>query len=344
MTNRQLMIRPDLNAFDGYVSARECGSSIGVCLNANELPWGEWNRYPNQQPPEMQALLADYYGVETNQLLITRGSGEGIDTLVRLCCSAYRSSLVVLEPTFGLYRVAAQLQGVVVRAAAFEGAQTDVVAEVLRCVVPDTALVFLCSPNNPTGTVLSLSEIERLCLALQEQCMVVIDEAYIEFSDQRSASCLMDVLTNLVILRTCSKALGLAAVRVGSMIANAAFIRAARQVLAPYPLSGPSIDIVCEQLRPAGRVCLDRQLKRIVTERQVLEKKLNALDVIGRVWPSQANFLLVESEYDLVSACAESGIVIRDMSQVMGRSFCARISVGSANENDALVNRIRSLK
>lgn len=338
------LARQDITAMTAYRSARSEALQGNVYLDANENPFcnPRFNRYPEQQPTELVALLANKYGIDKNQLLITRGSDEGIDLLVRLFCCAGIDKIIICPPTYGMYKVAATIQGaetIEVPLIKPKGFTLDVDA-IMRAWEPGVKLVFVCSPNNPTGNVLPKSDILSLCRLLDDKSIVVVDEAYIEFSDSESVGDYINDYPNLIILRTLSKAYGLASVRCGSTIANNEIITMLKKIIAPYPIPAPVTDIIKDQLNSDNA---QNTIDMIKQERSKLVEFLNALPIIKKVWKSQTNFLLIQAvNADIImNACLKNGIVLRNRSNEYGLNNCIRITIGSPNEN-ALLREVLS--
>lgn len=340
------LVRPDLREFAGYASARRGKERGSIWLNANESPWpapGALNRYPDPQPAALRDALAALYGAVSECVLVGRGSDEAIDLLVRALCRAGQDAVVVTPPVFGMYAVSARLQGApLAEVPLIEGeagfrVDIDAVARVAH--ERGAKLVFLCSPGNPTGEALTPGEIARLAAALEGRAMVVVDEAYGEYSAQPSAIELMQAHPNLAVLRTLSKAHGLAAARIGALIAPAELVGVLRNCQAPYPLPSPCVALALEALTPA---VLARTRERIATTRRERERLFAALDAVPgvrRVHASQANFLLVrfedaQSAYDRLLG---RGVVVRDMRGATQLGDALRISIGTAAENDAVL-------
>ncbi|MCF5946596.1 aminotransferase class I/II-fold pyridoxal phosphate-dependent enzyme, partial [Xanthomonas perforans] len=244
------LVREDLRAFAGYSSARTSALQGDVWLNANESAWANpadpdasTRRYPDPQPQGLRSALAALYGCAPEQLLIGRGSDEAIDLLVRGLCVPGRHAVLVTPPVFGMYAVCARLQNAplvdVPLVDGPDGFHADIPAIVARALASNAKLVFLCSPSNPAGSAIALEQIEQALQALQGKALVVVDEAYGEFSDVPSAVGLLGRYDNLAVLRTLSKAHALAAARIGTLIANAELIALLRRCQAPYPVPTP---------------------------------------------------------------------------------------------------------
>lgn len=340
------LLRPDLAGFVPYASARRVGADAPVRLDANELPWPDGvdgplpNRYPEPQPRELRSALADLYGVGTENVWIGRGSDEAIDLLMRAFCRAGRDAVISIEPTFGMYRTAATLQGARYRAVKLlpeDDFQLDVDA-LLAQVDADTRLVILCSPNNPTGT-LHHACIDTLASALQGRALLVIDEAYIEFADTPSAAIWLDRHENLAVLRTLSKAHGLAGARIGALLGSAALVRFIGSIAAPYPLPAPSISAALAVLTPAARTLAGQRIAMLRAERERVSDALSTLPVIDKVWRSSGNFVLFRGRDagNLFHLALENGVLLRDVSAQSGLGGCLRMSMGRPDENDLVL-------
>ena len=347
--------RPDLLRLAGYSSARMEASGGRILLNANESPWPQddaapLNRYPDPQPPRLRALLADLYGVDASQLLIGRGSDEMIDLLVRGFCRAGQDAILVQPPTFGMYAVCAAVQGASVRTVPLRGDEfTPDFEGVIAAVAASTAavpshaepikIVFACAPNNPTGGLPVRSDLLRLARALRDRALLVIDEAYIEFADADSFAGDVAGNPNLVVLRTLSKAHGLAAARVGCMIAAPEIVAFLRRIMPPYPLPTPCSDAAEAALTVESLRHTRERIAMLRAERERLRQCLRTHPAVRAVLPSQANFLTVRFD-DAGARYAEllaAGIVVRDVRRYPGLADALRISIGTPEENAAVL-------
>jgi histidinol-phosphate aminotransferase len=345
------LVRPDLRDFGGYSSARKEARGGRVFLNANESPWapaiegGEGlNRYPDPQPEELVERLARLYGVDADSLLVGRGSDEPIDLLVRALCRAGEDAVLICPPTFGMYSVAARVQnarlievpltstGSAERPFALDA---DALIEAARA--NPVKLVFLCSPNNPTGQALPMESIERIADALAGRAIVVVDEAYGEFMAQPSALNLRARFPHLAVLRTLSKAHALAGARIGSLIAAPELIRVLRAIMAPYPISAPCARAALAALAPELLAQTRAHVDALIAQRESLREALQQTPGVLGVYPSDANFLVVRVADPAVTyrRALEAGVVLRDVSRYPLLSDCLRISIGSAAENAA---------
>lgn len=344
------LVREDLRGFSGYRSARSDKLEGGIWLNANESPYpnpadaeGQARRYPDPQPAALRQALADLYGCQPEQLLAGRGSDEAIDLLIRALCRPGADSIVVNTPTFGMYAVCARLHGTrVIDVPLREGGDGfacdfEAMASIVQC--EDAKILFLCSPGNPTGSLLPLAQIEALATRLEGRALVVVDEAYAEYAQADSAIGLISRRPNIAVLRTLSKAYALAGVRLGTVIADAALITVLRNCQAPYPLPTLCADAALKAIGDAARSATSEHVATVVAERNRLYGAIAVLPGVRRVYPSRANFLLVRFD-DAEGAFQRllgAGIVVRDMRAVPGLGDALRITVGTPAQNAALM-------
>lgn len=343
------LARPEVRALAPYSSARMEAGAAGVMLNANESPWpppGDalgLNRYPDPQPAALRSRLAALYGVHEDQVLVGRGSDEAIDLLVRAFCRPGEDAIAISPPTFGMYAVCAGVQGAAVEALPLAADFTLDPEAVLAGLSGAVKLIFVCSPNNPTGGLVPLQAIERLAAALAGRALVIVDEAYMEFAGADSATRLLDRYPNLCILRTLSKAWALAGARIGVLLANAEVIALLRRIMAPYPLPTPCVHAAMAALDAEGeRLTLER-VASTVRERERMAAALAVLPGVRTVHPSRANFLTVhlDDASGVYRALAGRGIVVRDVGRYRGLSGCLRFSIGTPDENTRLLEVLR---
>jgi histidinol-phosphate aminotransferase len=342
------LARPELLRLQPYSSARMEANSGRVWLNANELPWSQagvatsaLNRYPEPQPTELLAAMASLYGVTPDRIFVGRGSDEAIDLLTRAFCTAGASNVIVSPPTFGMYAVTARIQGAAVREVALRSEQGYAYDAdgVLAQVTAQTRIVYLCNPNNPTGNAFELSLIERMATALRDRALLVVDEAYAEFSEAESAISLLARFDNLVVLRTLSKAHGLAGARIGVAIADAAIVELLRKIMPPYPLPLSCIQAALSALQPAALTQTQDRIVLIRSERERLRSALARADGVQEILASAANFLTVRlRDAELAYATlSRAGVIVRSLRKYAGLEDALRISIGTREENDAVV-------
>jgi histidinol-phosphate aminotransferase len=346
MSDILALARPEIRAL-APAAAHSGGAASAVRLHANENPWPDeadhapvaLNRYFDGQPRALIESLAAYYGVEPDAVLVTRGSDEAIDLLVRAFCRAGEDRIAVCTPTFGMYRFSAEVQGAGVLAVPLaQDFRLNAEALIGRW-TPDVKVVFLCSPNNPTGNAFEPAAVESVLAALAGRAIVAIDEAYLEFSAQHGFLGRLARYPGLVILRTLSKAHGLAGARCGAAIAAPALVALLGRIMPPYALPGPTIVAALDALRPERLARTRRRIGEIVAERGRLGAALASLPDVVRVWPSEGNFLLVEftDAARALGAASASGFLLRDFPRLPELARCLRITVGSRAENDRLL-------
>lgn len=349
------LARPAIQALEPYASARMESRGGAVFLNANESPWppfgqdAGWNRYPDPQPSSLVARLAGLYGVAPDQVLVGRGSDEGIDLLVRAFCGADRDAILVSPPTFAMYSVCARVQGAQVIEVPLRPDFSVDAEAILAAIAPEVKLVFVCAPNNPTGTGVPRAMILRMARALSGRALLVVDEAYVEFvaagGDFGSVARRVGEVENLVVLRTLSKAWALAGVRVGALLADARVVALLRKLMPPYPLPVPSIATVSRVLSDEGERVMWARTAVIRGERVRMRDALAELPCVQAVLPSQANFLAVRfhdagAAHDALLA---AGVVVRDVRRYLNLGNVLRITLGAPTENDRVLEVLRSL-
>ena len=343
------LARPELRGIRPYVpGAYEPGC---IRLNANESPWrtpGDTserglNVYPPPRPTVLQAKLAGYYGIEQRQILVTRGSSEAIDVLIRGFCTAGRDKILVCPPTFDMYRLYAGIQNAgVVRVPLL--AQRDFALDtdkILAAIDAQTKLIFICSPNNPTGQSMARADIEQICRETAGRSIVVIDEAYHEFAESGDFLDLRNRYEHVVLLRTLSKFVSLAGVRCGLIVATPELIDFAQVVLPPYTFPTPSIELVQQALSADALRVSEERVTLLKRERARLSAALRDVPQVLQVYPSDANFILVKTRHGEVfrETARRAGILVRTFDDPLLQD-CVRITVGRPGDNDQLLQAI----
>jgi len=341
------LARPDILALKAYEHA--AWQPEFARLHANELPWraaedeslAGLNLYPEPQPRALLERLAKLYQVEKDTLLVSRGSDEAIDLLVRAFCRAGEDAVMICPPTFGMYAACARIQGAQVIQAplnAADGFTLDPKA-LIGCCASAVKLVFLCSPNNPTGHLLSQEAILDVADSLAERALVVVDEAYIEFSTRASIAALVARRPQLAVLRTLSKAHGLAGARLGTLIADPEVIALLKKLIAPYAIPQLTLEAVLKILSPSHLRSLHRRIQDIRAERDRMAEALSRLPGVRQVLPSEANFLLVRFA-DPAAALARAlaaRLLVRDARGYLGLEDALRVSIGTSLRNAQLL-------
>ncbi len=352
-------VRAHFKTLQGYVSAgMEAGKSADkIYLNANENPYElpgleGLNRYPEPQPLALLEAFAQNYGVENNQVVITRGADEALVILTKIFCEPHEDQILINSPTFGMYGVDARAMpaGVVdvpllKRDGAFVLDHEQIIAKA-RDAQQKIKLVFLCSPNNPTGNSFSHDVIADICEALEGHAVVILDETYAEFSKAGSMVEDLGSTPNLIILRTLSKSYSFAGMRMGCMLCgDTDFIALVRsKALDAYPLPRLSIEAAFHVLSPEIKAIAQGNIAKILEDRGRVEAALKASDKVVHVYPSDANFLLFEMK-NAAAFCAyaaEHNVIIRDFSGKAGTENCLRLSIGLPEENDRILALLRS--
>lgn len=343
------LARPDVRALEPYSSARGEAGAGSIWLNANESPWppfgldADWNRYPDPQPAALVRRLAQLYGVAPDQLLVGRGSDEGIDLLVRAFCSAGRDAVLISPPTFGLYAVCAGLQGAGIVEVPLRRDCTLDIDAVRRAASPAVRIVFACAPNNPTGVATPRTALLELASSLSGRALLVVDEAYVEFTEPgeafASVAPCIDALENLVVLRTLSKAWALAGIRIGTLLANREVISLLRRIMPPYPLPTPCVEAALQALSDDGLALMEQRCAQTRAERTRMCIALSRLACVREVLPSQANFLTVRfQEADAAwRSLSNAGIVVRNVRGHPALGDALRITLGTPAENDQVL-------
>jgi histidinol-phosphate aminotransferase len=323
-------------------------------LHANEAPWrppgdataAGLNRYPEPQPKALVARLAALYGVAPDMLLVGRGSDEAIDLLSRIYLRAGTDAILQCPPTFGMYRVAAHIQGAGVVEVPLErdlGWRLDP-GRLLAAWRPAMKIVYLCSPNNPTANAFDLEAIEAVCTALDGKAIVAVDEAYIEWSGRRSLAAWLERFPTLAVLRTLSKAHALAGARIGALLAHPDLIELARRVIPPYSLAQPTIEAALRALEPDALAAARARIETLLAERDYLRARLERTALVAKVWPSDTNFLMVDSEdaNRFLRLSMAGGTLVRDLRANPALPSALRVSVGTREENDALIDSLEA--
>jgi histidinol-phosphate aminotransferase len=342
------LARPNIVALKPYAHAAWLPSLTR--MHANEAPWrpagdasiAGLNRYPEPQPQALIERMAALYGVCAAQVLATRGADEAIDVLSRIYLRAGSDAILQCGPTFGMYQVAARIQGAAVIELPLDRNHDwslDPEA-VLDAWQPHIKLVYLCSPNNPTANLMSEAALSRICSALDGKAIVVIDEAYVEWSRAASLTAWLPQFQTLAILRTLSKAHALAGARVGALLAAPELIEIAGRVIPPYALAQPTIEAALRALEPEELAASQVRLEELLAERDYLRGGLANSPLVAKVWPSDANFLLIDCrDADLfMNRSIAGGLIVRDLRAHPALPHSLRVSVGTRAQNDRLLN------
>jgi histidinol-phosphate aminotransferase len=338
------LLRANIKKLVPYSSARdEFNGTADVFLDANENSYGSplihwYNRYPDPLQWKVKEKLSTVKGVPARQIFLGNGSDECIDILFRCFCEPRIDNVIIVPPTYGMYEVSANINDIAVKKVPLTtGFQLNVPA-IEEAVDENTKIIFLCSPNNPTGNSLVREDVEAILNNYFG--LVVIDEAYINFSKFRSFTLSLDEYPNLVVLHTLSKAWGLAALRLGMAFGSAEIVNIMNKVKPPYNIGQASQELALKALDQIGEV--NEMIQLIVKERQSLAEKLRRLAIVEKVYDSDANFLLVKTTdaRGIYNYLLGKGIVVRDRSKVELCAGCLRITVGTGKENGELTDAL----
>lgn len=347
------LINENLVPLKPYESARRLYSGGQDWLNANESPYSNeyavdsshFNRYPSCQPSAVVNGYAAYAGLNKEQVIVTRGADEGIELLIRTFCTPGKDKILICPPTYGMYAISAETCDIgVVKVPLKADFSLDV--EAIKA-VDDVNVVFICSPNNPTGTSVADCEIEAVLTHFADKALVVVDEAYIEFEEARfqagtTWASKFAQYPNLVVLRTLSKAFALAGLRCGFTLANQNVIDALLKVIAPYPIPEPVAQIAAQALSPENITRLQQQVAQINSDKQGLADALASKAGITLVGDCRANFVLFHfaKSSEMMQYLVAQGMLIRDQSKQLNLGNCLRATVGSAEQNARLLQLI----
>lgn len=339
--------RENIKNLSPYSTARdEFKGEASIFLDANENSFGsplpaDYNRYPDPLQLDLKDAISKIKGVPIENMFLGNGSDEAIDLLIRAFCNPGKDNIIILPPTYGMYEVSANINDIEVKKVnLLPDYQLDL-GRIAESIDSNTKIIFICSPNNPTGNSLIRSDIETILANFKG--LVVIDEAYINFSRQKSFIQELTEYANLVVLQTFSKAWGLAAIRLGMAFSSTPVIDILNKVKPPYNINQPTQDLALAALENIQQV--NEWIRITVIERERLSNALARIEVVKKVYPSDSNFLLVEinDAQNLYYKLLEQGIVVRDRSKVTLCDNCLRITIGTTEENNELLKAISIL-
>jgi histidinol-phosphate aminotransferase len=341
------LTRRNIKELKPYSSARSEFSGVAkIFLDANENSFGSpltkwYNRYPDPLQWELKKKIGAIKKVEPEQMLLGNGSDECIDLLIRAFCEPTIDNIIILPPTYGMYEVYARINDVQVKEVPLlQNFQIDM--ESLESAIDGgTKLIFICSPNNPSGNSMHRADVEMILNNFDG--IVVIDEAYINYSRSRSFVPELNDYPNLVVMQTFSKAWGLAALRLGINFASAEIISILNKIKPPYNINQATQELAIQALDRLDEV--NSMIKETVQEREVLEKELATIPFVKKIFPSDANFLLVrmDNATEVYNSLKEKGIIVRNRSNVILCDDCLRITVGTREQNEELLKALNKL-
>ncbi|WP_176700454.1 MULTISPECIES: histidinol-phosphate transaminase [unclassified Gilliamella] len=347
------LVRKNVQKLTPYQSARRIGGNGDVWLNANEFPVAphfelkeqSLNRYPEPQPEKVINRYAQYVGVTPEQVIVSRGADEAIELLMRAFCEPTQDSILYCPPTYGMYQVSAETLGIETKAVPTT-ADWQLDLNGIKQNLDKVKLIYVCSPNNPTGNLINPDDIKMLLDIAKDRALVIIDEAYIEFSPESSVVSWLANYPHLVILRTLSKAFALAGLRCGFTIANKAVIDALQKVIAPYPLATPVADIATQALSKDGINTMKLHVINLNKQKEKFTNQLSQLPIVEKVYPSRSNYLCVkfQDNKEVFNTLWNKGIILRDQSKVIGQQNMIRITIGTQAECEAVISALKTIK
>ncbi|MGD9328773.1 MAG: histidinol-phosphate transaminase [Cyclobacteriaceae bacterium] len=348
MVNIKKLVRPHIMELSAYSSARdEYTGKKGIFLDANENPLGStsrksYNRYPDPYQKSLKKAIGKLKNISTDKIFLGNGSDEAIDLLVRIFCHPNQDSVIVMPPTFEMYEVAARINQNEVIAVQLTNDYQINLGKVLEEITPNTKIIFICSPNNPTGNSMDRKSI--LEIVEKFNGIVVIDEAYIDFSRDPGCFDLLETYNHVVVLQTFSKAWGLAGLRLGMAFADKEIIKLLNKVKPPYNVNRATQSLAMKAIKKAEYK--DFMVQQLLAERKILNLELSNLNIVERVYPSDSNFLLVRfKDADRVyNHLLKNQVIVRSRSNVVLCDNALRITVGNEKENDALITTLKNYK
>lgn len=339
------LIRPNVARLKPYSSARDEFKDFKaemVFLDANENPFGNRiNRYPDPQQRDLKMLLAEQKGVNPNQILLGNGSDEVLDLLFRAFCEPANDAIITMPPTYGMYKVLSDINNITNKEVLLTHEFDIAIDEVLKAITKEVKMIFVCTPNNPSGNVLNKSAIETILKSFNG--LVIIDEAYVDFTGEESWVSSLGQYPNLIVTQTFSKAYGLAGIRLGICYASTEIIEVLNKIKPPYNVNLLTQDKAFEKANNSKKV--SEEVKNIIEERNRLKKELEKLTYVEKVFPSDANFLLAKTDNATkrYEQLLDMGIVVRNRSSQPHCENCLRFTVGTKEENQILINALKKL-
>ena len=325
-----------------------------IRLNANESPTSHWNealnhslhRYPPIRPYSIIKIIADLFEVQNDQILISRGSTEAIDIIIRTFCNPNKDQIIISPPTFDMYKFFATSNCIETIEIPIHGDNefNINVKDLIKKLTDRTKIIFISSPNNPTGTSVSNDDIKYLLDAVKGRAIVVVDEAYIEFSSTKSLTREINNYNNLIILRTLSKAFSLAGIRCGAMISSSECSELLKKILPPFCFATPVIQFIKSALLSKDLQATKKQIEFLIKERERVKNELEKINCVNKIWKSDGNFLLVKfRDIDSVKNSLIDANVVVGLLKYPSLSDCARITIGTRDQNDELIEVLDNL-
>jgi histidinol-phosphate aminotransferase len=346
--NLNNILRENIKNTKPYSSARdEYKGNEGVFLDANENPIGSvtdqsYNRYPDPLQREVKNRLAALKNVKPEQIFLGNGSDEAIDLLYRAVCKPGIDNVITMPPTYGMYEVSANINDIAIKEVPLSPDFEIRTEAVISAIDKNTKMIFVCSPNNPTGNSLNAESIEKIINAFDG--IVAIDEAYIDFSQKASFISKLGQYPNLVVLQTFSKAWGLAGLRLGTAYASEEIIAVINKIKPPYNINQLTQELALEALGKVKKK--EEMVAEILAQRDKLVEQMNEIKFITKIYPSDSNFVLIKTNdgKEVYNFLVEKKVITRDRSKVTLCEGCIRITVGTKEENDLLVKALKAYK
>lgn len=344
--NLNELIRNNIKKIKPYTSARdefEDAEADMLFVDANENPFeNTLNRYPDPKQNKLRKKIAELRGVQPKQLMLGNGSDEVLDLLFRAFCEPKQDQIITMPPTYGMYAVLAELNQIQIQKVLLTPDFDIDIEKVFEAITEHTKMIFVCSPNNPTGNSLNRKSIIRLLEYFKG--LVVVDEAYIDFATQQSFTALLDTYPNLVVTQTLSKAFGLAGIRLGICFASEEIIRVLDKIKPPYNINSLTQKAALEKLNDIKEVT--NQVQTLLSERKVMENALKSISLIVEIYPSDANFILVKVDDadKRYKELLDLGIVVRNRTKEPHCANTLRITIGTPEENKEIVEAFSKLK
>ena len=340
-SNITKLVRKNILELSPYSSVREeFKGNEGVFLDANENPYGIYNRYPDPYQTQLKQKLAEVKNCNVNQIFIGNGSDEVIDLAFRIFCRPNLDKVLTFSPTYGMYRVSAEINSVeLIQIPLNNEFQIDRKSVESYFNDQNLKLIFICSPNNPTGNLFNIDDIEFILQNFNG--IVMVDEAYIDFAEQQSFIEKLKIYPNLIVIQTLSKAWGLAGIRLGIAFMNEEILAFYNKVKSPYNISSVNQEIALEALNQSRE--FNSILKEILSERIKMMEELMQLKLVKKIYPTDANFVLIEVENadELYQKLTKKQIIIRNRNSAIPN--CVRITIGTSKENQILINELKKI-
>lgn len=355
MTNNSIKLaRTNIQKLTPYQSARRIGGNHGeVFLDANESPISIFftakkklfNRYPECQPNNLISSYAKYVNLSSNQVLVTRGADEGIELLIKAFCEPGKDAIIYCPPTYDMYRINAEIMGIEIKEISTLKYTWQLDLLNIKLNLNRVKLIYICNPNNPTGNIILQKDLIYLLNMTLDRALIIIDEAYIEFSPEESMTFFLKKYPNLIILRTLSKAFSLAGIRCGFVLAKKEIINILNKVISPYPISTPVADIALQSLEPNYIELMKNRVLDLNSNRIFLSNELKQMSCVKKVFDSSANYILVQffAFEKIFKTLWDNGIILRNQNSKIHLKQCIRISIGTRLECLRLIEELRDI-